>query len=202
MPQLQNKYSWLAIPGSAVLLLALYFFFPTNSPETDASFTLIEAAPPQQTEPQEVENPIPQTIMVDVKGQVNKPGVYELPSESRVLDAIQAADGLLDSADDRAINLAMILQDEMSIYVPEMGEEGAMPIQATASNAEASGKVNINRADEAELTSLPGIGPAKAEAIISYRTEAGSFQSIEDLTKVTGIGEKTFEQLKDSITVN
>lgn len=142
--------------------------------------------------------------MIDIKGQVASPGVFELPTGARAKDAITAAGGFLESADPKAINLAMKVQDEMVIYVPAIGEETpvlAMPSGAGSSQSSSGGLVNINTATDAELMELTGIGPSKAAAIIAHRTENGNFASIEDLTKVTGIGDKTFERLKDGITV-
>lgn len=150
--------------------------------------------------------PAPQVIVVDVKGAVQHPNVYALQEGQRLIDAITAAGGYTADADSRLLNHAQRLMDEAVIYVPRMGEE--MPAFDTAVSE--SGKsadssfalVNINTADETQLMTLMGIGPAKATAIVKYRTEQGAFQSIEDLMKISGIGQKTFEALSDSITVN
>ncbi|WP_235783848.1 helix-hairpin-helix domain-containing protein [Planococcus glaciei] len=179
---------------------------PQEKPEENlqASLDLIQAEPPQQTETP-TQNPAPTTLVVDIKGQVAKPGVYELPVDSRMTDAIDAAGGFLAAAEPKAINLAMKVVDEMVIYVPEIGEEAALPTAQPGAAAAGGAKealVNLNTAADVELMTLPGIGPSKAEAIIAYRTDSGSFQKIEDLKNVTGIGDKTFEKLKDSITVN
>lgn len=181
----------------------IYFFFPQEKAETTpaTSLELINAESPQQTETSENENPaIEPKLMIDMKGQVVSPGVYELPAGSRMQDAIDAAGGFTAEADSRAINLALIVVDETSLYVPATGEEAVLPATAQASSAGGSSLININLATEAELMELPGIGPSKAAAIVAYRDEAGSFKSPEELTEVTGIGDKTFEQLKDLIT--
>jgi len=155
------------------------------------------------------------SIMVDVKGAVKNPGVYKLDADSRVIDAILLAGGYAKNAQSRQINHAQKLQDEMVIYVPQKGEEveevlavassqttsSAPSTQGGVTDTAKSDLVNINTADESILTTLNGVGPAKAKAIIAYRTENGSFKAIEDLKSVTGIGEKTFESLKDYITV-
>ncbi|MCP2035006.1 competence protein ComEA [Planomicrobium sp. HSC-17F08] len=187
-------------------MLAIYFLIPQEKPEEDlqASLDLIQAEPPQQTETP-TQTVVPTTVMVDIKGQVAKPGVYELPADSRTTDAIDAAGGFLEAAEPKAINLAMKVADEMVIYVPKAGEEAALPTAqpgATVAGGAKEALVNLNTATDAELMTLPGIGPSKAAAIIAYRTDSGNFQKVEDLTNVTGIGDKTFEKLKDSITVN
>ncbi|TWT26205.1 helix-hairpin-helix domain-containing protein [Planomicrobium sp. CPCC 101110] len=200
--KLQNKIGWLLIPTAAATILAIYFLLPQENPEAvpEASFDLIDAESPQQTPPKKPVEEIPEHLMVDIKGQVASPGVFELPAGSRLQDAIKAAGGFLPAADDRAINLAMKVQDEMSIYVPEVGEEALVP-SGTPTGASDS-LVNLNTATEEELMTLPGIGPSKAAAIIAYRTDTGTFQKVEDLKEVSGIGDKTFEQLAELIKVN
>lgn len=148
----------------------------------------------------------PKVIVVDVKGAVLRPNVYSLQEGQRLIDAITAAGGYTADADSRLLNHAQRLTDEAVIYVPLIGEE--IPVFESVisengnPNEPASVLVNINTADETELMTLTGIGPAKAEAIVKYRTEQGVFQSVEDLMKVSGIGQKTFEVLSESITVN
>jgi len=131
------------------------------------------------------------------------PGVYTLPTESRVLDAIQQAGGLLPTAEEKALNLAAKLVDEMVIYVPAIGETDGpvLHMSSPASNESQSSLVNINTADETTLMTLSGIGPSKAKAILTYREEKGLFQSIEEIKDVTGIGDQTFENLKDFISI-
>jgi len=145
------------------------------------------------------------TVVVDIKGQVVSPGVYTLPLESRIIDAIALAGGLLPNADGRVLNLASKLTDEMVIYVPEVGEVApeikSIPTQQEETS-EGQSLVNINTADETQLMTLSGIGPSKAKAILAYRNEHGQFNTIEDLKSVTGIGDRTFENLKDFISVN
>lgn len=141
------------------------------------------------------------TIFIEVKGAVTKPGVYELKNGDRVLTAIELAGGYLPESDSKTINHAQKVEDEMIIYVPMIGEELEIPANSSSMDSSGNQLVNINKADMQGLTSLPGIGPAKAEAIISYREENGGFKSVQDLMEVTGIGEKTFEKLETYITV-
>lgn len=199
-------------------MLALYFLFPHGETEeiTAAPSDLIMAENPQpiETSPLNTETlPVEQTqsekILIEIKGQVKKPGVFELPAESRLHMAVDLAGGFLPDADALSLNLAMKLTDEMSIYVPKIGETTvslppvvASPSTAAGSAAEGAGLVNINTADETGLMTLPGIGPSKAAAIIAYREENGPFITIDALKDVTGIGDKTYEQLQDSITAN
>ncbi len=149
----------------------------------------------------------PEKIMVDVKGQVKQPGVYESNTGERIMDVIGRAGGLTEQADQTQVNLAEHVQDAMIIYIPSKGEEGASTPSSSGGNMAADGtsqnqgKININKADEQELQNLPGIGPAKAAAIIDYRNTGGPFKTIEDLKNVSGIGDKTFEKLKDLLVV-
>lgn len=143
-------------------------------------------------------------VIVDVKGAVRKPGVYEAESDERVIDMINKAGGLTETADEAKINFAIRVEDEMVIYVPEVGEEMEQvegTVTAAGSTEQADGKININTADESQLQTLPGIGPAKAAAIIEFRDKSGPFKAIEDLKMISGIGEKSFEKLQDSIKV-
>lgn len=149
---------------------------------------------------EEEENYSDDDVMVDIKGEVKDPGVYALKSTQRIVDAIQVAGGFLSEADQKQVNLAQKLTDEMVIYIPKVGEEGVSSLPPL--NEGNDGKINLNQATVEQLETLPGIGPSKAEDILSYREEVGSFKAIEDLKEVSGIGEKTFEKLKDLISVN
>src|SRR5690606_18069185 len=128
-------------------------------------------------------------VMVDIKGAVKNPGVYELQVEDRVKNAIEQAGGFKDDADSEQINLAERVYDEMVIYIPSVNEKDVD--SNVVSSGDNNGKIRINLATIEELTTLPGIGEAKAAAIIAYREENGKFTKVEDLTKISGIGEKT-----------
>ncbi len=148
-------------------------------------------------EEREAEETIVTEVVIHVAGAVEKSGVYRLPEGSRVIDAIEVAGGGKEDADIHALNLADILVDGQRYYVPTLEETSA---QGGGFSGPVAGKVNINRADRAQLETLPGIGPTLAQRIISYREEQGPFHRIEDLKKVSGIGDKTFEGLKDLIS--
>lgn len=144
---------------------------------------------------------IVEKIIVDVKGAVTNPGVYELIQGERVFHAIEKAGGFVEDANKNVINLALLLEDEMVIYVPSNVEEelGVQPMISSFSQSD--GKININKATSEELQKIPGIGPAKAAAIISYREEFGKFKNIDELTRVSGIGKKTVEKIAEFIVV-
>ncbi|MDO4869600.1 MAG: helix-hairpin-helix domain-containing protein [Bacillota bacterium] len=150
------------------------------------------------------------TIFVDIGGAVQSPMLAELPQGSRVEDAITAAGGLTEEADISSVNRAEFLEDGQKIYIPEKlpeGEAGAAQDTVGAAGyvpsaaAGTDGKININTADSTQLQELNGVGPATAQKIIDYRTSNGRFQSIEDIKNVSGIGDKTFDKLKDNITI-
>lgn len=173
------------------------------------SYTKVEYVEPETVEA--VEEPLYETetydssepeICVSILGEVLTPGVYILPEGSRVYEAINMAGGLTDDAYVDGISLASILEDEMQIIVPSF-EEDITPINdATIDGGKAKdGKVNLNTASLAELMTLPGIGEVRAQAIIDFREKNGKFSSIEDVMKVSGIKESSFEKMQDSICV-
>ncbi|GAB4290688.1 MAG: hypothetical protein Kow0067_17040 [Coriobacteriia bacterium] len=148
-------------------------------------------------------------IVLHVAGAVRHPGVYELPEGARVHDAIEAAGGALASAAPEALNLARIVTDGERLYVPTSDEVDAVVAEelppsggAGASTAPGgSALVDINRADAATLERLPGIGPATAAKIVEDREKNGPFKTVDDLARVSGIGAKKIEALRDFATV-
>lgn len=139
-----------------------------------------------------------QVLCVYICGAVLRPGVYELEAGSRIVSAVEAAGGFLPEAATEAVNLAKRLEDGMQIVVPTMEEAEAKKAEVFRQEA---GMVNLNTASVEELCKLSGIGEAKAEAILAYRTEIGVFSSIEQLKEVTGIGDSLFNQIKESIYI-
>lgn len=139
---------------------------------------------------------------VHVCGAVAEPGVYKLKAGSRVYEAIEMAGGLLENACADSINQAQEAFDGQMVKVPTEEEAQQQMEQAAGSAKEEDGLVNINTADTGELMTLPGIGASKAESILSYREENGSFASIEEIKNITGIKEGVYSKIKDYITVN
>lgn len=182
-----------------VVLGGMFFFLRRPEPEP------ISILPPEPTATP-LPTATPHPLRVYVSGAVAHPDVYELSYDSIVKDAIEAAGGPTGEADLNRINLARQVHDEEQIYVPQKGEENppVSPPSASSSlspSSQGSGKVNINTATVEELDALPGVGPSIAQRIIDYRTTNGPFQSIEGIKEVKGIGDATFEKLKDKITV-
>ena len=156
-------------------------------------------------------------IWVDVAGSVRRPGLYSLPAGARVAAALQLAGGVRSKADRAAVNLAAKLSDGQQVFVPLRGpgsvagggatgagggSAGASAGGASAGGASAAGsgaRISLSNATQAELEQLDGIGPALAQRIIEYREQQGGFKSIDELQEVSGIGEKRFQALKDSI---
>ena len=165
---------------------------------------------------------IPETIYVDICGAVTSPGVYELPSGSRVFQAIEKAGGYLPEAAASYLNRAKGLSDGQQIYVPTQAEVDSQMLQVTENGQEATSetvpgnnngeesagentgtdqKINLNTADVSQLTTLTGVGESNALAIIAYREENGPFTSTEDIMNVPGIKEGTYEKIKDKIAI-
>ena len=177
----------LAIIAGLVILITALFVFRGSSQE-------VIAAPA----PLEIESISQQTLMVDVAGAVVNPGVYSLPLNARVFEAIKAAGGLKKGADTSDINQARILRDGEQIYVyPTTTSAGGVARPAVRKN----GPVMINRATVKDFESLDGIGPVLANRIVSYRKINGPFAAVEDLLKVPGIGQSKFAQFKEKLRV-
>ena len=150
-------------------------------------------------------------ILVHVSGCVKENKVVSLPDGSRINDAIEAAGGLTKDADLSNVNLAYILEDGEKIYIPKKGEQLSEFSSASIADNSSSisnntslkktTKININKATQAELETIPGIGPSTALKIVTYRNENGKFKSIEDIKNVSGIGDAKYEKMKDYITI-
>lgn len=186
---------------------------------SDSEVPLAEEAEPPAAETQPVvpdDSPEALLLVVSVQGSVQFPGVYRFASSGRVADAIESAGGAEPLADTTSINLAARLVDGTTLYIPGHREKdaaaslaknhggyllgGAVFSAGVTGSASSSPRININTATQAELETLPGIGPAYAGAIIVHRTR-GPFRKVEDIMEVRGIGEKRFEGMRDLISV-
>ena len=175
----------LAIVGITSVALSAFLIFKPHTAEAIAPTVPTIVTPPM--------------LVIDVQGEVKTPGVYELPINSRVNDAIKSAGGANKSADLSYLNQARILKDGEQIYVEKKvyASVGTNRKSSTPFNS----ILNINRATAKELDKLPGIGPVIAGRIIEFRKVNGAFQSIDDLRKVQGIGASTLEKFKSKIRV-
>ncbi|MBW3595335.1 MAG: helix-hairpin-helix domain-containing protein [Actinobacteria bacterium] len=154
-------------------------------------------APPATAATEDLSASPTPSVFVHVAGAVAKPGLYRFPEGMRVADAIEAAGGALPKADLDAINLAELLTDRLKIEVPIRGRAAV----ATPTSSASPGLVNLNTADQVALETIPGIGPVTATAILQHRTEIGSYESVEQLLDVTGIGPATLEAVRPYVTV-
>ncbi|MHC9536801.1 helix-hairpin-helix domain-containing protein [Dellaglioa sp. BT-FLS60] len=215
----------ILICALAVILLGIYLLVTQHKSSVANDMTLANvdsvASSSKKTVSSHSETTNVGKIVVDIKGNVKKPGIYTMKTGMRISQGIDLAEGFLSSADQKQINLAQKVTDEMVIYVPAKGE-----IKATAasnSNAQPSSvggiesssdtdtdtkekpasdsTVNLNTATKEQLQELTGIGPKKAEQILQYREEHQSFKTTDEIKEVGGIGDKTFESLKDSLAV-
>lgn len=210
----EKKLGILLAIVSLVLIICLTFFFKIK--EDDKKVTLPSqmnltenlSTTAQNDREEEKTNPEMETIMVDIKGAVVKEGVYQLQRNSRVTDAIQIAGGLRDDADPNAINLAQKLSDEAILYVARKGEnKSIIDSQGQQSSSIEQGgqrdqKVNINKATIEDLRKISGIGEKRAQEILDARDSKGGFKSIDDLLTISGIGQKTLEKIKNDIIID
>jgi competence protein ComEA len=181
----QTQKRALLVIGSLILLLSVFIVARGNSQPNEA----MQVIPITISEPE---------IFVDVTGAVNKPGVYTLTGKSRVIDAIKAAGDSAPGADLSTINLARVLNDGEQIYVDSTVVNSS---GVRVSKAVRSGPININRATARQLDALDGVGPVIAQRIVDYRKINGSFLTIEDLQKVSGIGAAKFAQIKAKVRI-
>lgn len=194
-------------------------------PADTAAGDAAEGRTPEEADRSAALSEEPETILVHICGAVRSPGVYELPADSRIIDAVTAGGGFLEEADPNACNLAGKVTDGCQVYIAtreetsrmgaalepgiqaasqEMqsgGSAGDAQTQGGASAQDAAGRVDLNTADVAALKTLPGIGDSRAAAILAWREENGRFTCIEDIMKVNGIKQGAFDKIKDLITV-
>lgn len=190
---------WMMIVA-VVVIIVLIAYIGINLSQKDDKLFIVESMDNQLNETVISDINSQNIIIVDVKGEVLKPGVYEMSEGDRVVDVIDKAGGFTDEADETTVNLAQRIYDEMVIIVPKKNEEVNYSSGANQ-NSSQSNKIRVNTASKEELMTLPGIGEQKALSIIEFREKNGFFQTKEDLLQISGIGEKTLERLEDYIIV-
>ena len=195
----KEKIKTAALP-IAIGLAVLFFWFYGSGEEPEIKETSVqtssgssETAEPSTSELKEGD------IYVDIDGAVNAPGVYKVSEGTRLFQVIDLAGGLTEDAATGSLNRAEEVYDGQKIMIYSANDTGSE--EQKYADASDDGKININRADSDELEKIPGVGPATAKKIIEYRTNNGNFSSIEEIKNVSGIGEKTYESMKEYITV-
>lgn len=201
--KLKEKWKIIFVIVPIGVIISLLFFMLYRRPQmqpVEEWEEMLEQTVDESLEETQTNKKETNIIFIDIKGAVKYPGVYESEEGMRVIDAIQLAGGITPEGDENQLNLALKLTDQMVVYVPQKGEiEGEQPQWSVSGSTASDEKININTANAEELLQLEGIGQKKAEGIIQYREENGSFQTIEDIKNVSGIGEKTFEKFKEKI---
>lgn len=179
-----------------VALLTGFGFYKSNSTIEEKDQNILQLA---NTNIDETDNK-PKEVYVHIDGEVVKPGLYKLTTNDRVNDLLKLAGGTTDKASLKDVNLAKKLEDEMKIYIPAKEENLSNEVSGKSEISSSTGKINLNTASKDELKTLPGIGDSRAEEIIRYRENTG-FSKLEDIKNISGIGDKTYEKLKDLISV-
>ena len=160
----------------------------------DSSIEVVENNP-SMSQPVQIDK----ILIIDVAGKVKNPDVYELPQGSRVIDAIKAAGGVGKGGDSSGVNMARLLEDGEQIFI-ESSSSSSRSLSTTSAGTR-GGKVNLNRANLAELDGLPGVGPVLASRIVEWRSKNGNFKSVDELRRVSGIGDTKFNELKEVVVV-
>ena len=195
-----NKDMFIKVAAAALVVVVAFLFFILK----EGSGEIAEIQDSSSETTAITEERVDKKVIIDIGGEVNEPKVTELPEGSRVEDAIEAAGGLTDEADMTNINRAAFVSDGEKILIPSKndavsGSDGTYT--GVQPGGYADDRIDINTADSAELQKLNGVGPATAEKIISYRESNGRFKSVEEIKNVSGIGDKTYEKIKEHIRV-
>jgi len=180
--------------GSAVAAVVLVVFLISNASIPSSSVAVSPSIEPSLAA---IESP---KIFVHLVGEVKNPGIYELDAGARLIDAILAAQGFSDSADQGSVNLARELTDGEQIIIGLVGDAPASSGGTGAASNSGTGLISLSTADQALLETLPGVGPALAGRIIDYREANGGFRAVADLMNVSGIGDKVYARLKDLVS--
>ena len=199
---LSDRKTLIKIFSVVLILLAALVLRIHDENKADITIETADAAEETEYSGESEESSVqPQVIFVDIGGAVEEPGVYEVAKDTRLFEVIEMAGGLSEDADPDHVNRASFVEDGQKIIIPVKGSEYTDDGKAAAFSPEAdSGLININTASADELKTLSGIGDVTAEKIIEYRSST-AFKSKEDIMSVDGIGRKTYEKIKDDITV-
>ena len=196
MGEKRGKIVFIVILGILIVTGSFYSFWRKNSVSESASSGETPVKGAKITEEKTSE------IIVYISGAVNKPGVFKMLNNARVIDLVTMAGGLAPEADVSKINMAQPIKDGMHINVvarPVL--VGGGDVLASASKVKGNTKISINTADKSELDALPGVGPSLADRIMEYRQTNGSFSDINELKKVPGVSQSKFDKIKDKITL-
>lgn len=193
----RGKVIFIIALAFLIVIGSFYSFWQKNSVSDQVSSAEVLA---KETKDKEEK---PNEIIVYISGAVNKPGVFKLAHNARVIDLVTMAGGLTTEADVTKINMAQMVKDGMHINVVAkmLSVQSGGVLSANTGKVQGNNIININTADKSALDTLPGVGPVLAEKIIEYRQTNGSFSDTEGLKKVPGLGGSKFEKLKDKITI-
>jgi len=214
----QENKEWLQkimLPVVVGCAIILFWIFGSGSDDTEPIVINEGEVQVEEQVEAELEQNVSASIFVDIGGEVNSPGVYQVEEGTRLFQLVDEAGGLKDTADTDSINQAEIVSDGQkiiigskdpdSIYYTGINDDGKSSGLYTGQSAVIESEngfiVNINIAESDDLQLIPGVGPSTAQKIIDYREQQGKFKSKEDIKNVSGIGEKTYENMKDYITV-
>lgn len=213
-----NKKTIIFISIIIIFIIGTYYLFIKDKEyiESNSDFNILMTEETNKIENNETQNNINSKIVIYIAGAVKNEGIYELDENSRIADSIEKAGGLTEDANINNINLAYVLEDGMKVYIPKNSdnnevkddtniyvskENGNTSTSKNTNSDTQNSKININTATQAELETLPGIGPSIATKIINYRKENGKFANIEDIKKVSGIGDIKYSQIKNLIKI-
>ena len=188
--------------AATILAAAAFFIYFYGNSETVSIQTSAETKEMEVSGPDDASRSTG-TVFVDISGCIKTPGVYEMPAGSRIFEVVEKAGGFTKNADTALINQAETVTDGMKINVPDKKKASAPSSQQASPETVTSTEsvININTADSQTLQQISGIGPVTAEKIINYRETNGAFRSVDEITNVNGIGEKTLQKIRSRITV-
>lgn len=183
-----------------ILVLVIIILFQSFHNDKEIEINESNIIEKKESKQKEVDN---EKIIVDIKGEINKPGIYEMNNGNRIIDVITKAGGLTKNADTNSINLSEKIVDEMVIIIPTLNinNTSILTDKKVINDLPKDKRISINTASIDELMTIKGIGTTKAKNIIEYRNKNGKFKKIEDIKEVSGIGNSTFEKIKNYIKI-